>query len=144
MMPAGQTCTVEYFREGVDGIIGLDMMVDGGFAMGSNLPLFAYGEVDGGGETNRDHGNGRDSRNPGKGRFRHAQFRRALLDGRQGHRLAQALRPRYTPARPRNRTNAHAIRDAEPCRRDHQVAETACAADGLGNRAPTVWKNSTP
>nr|WP_232843800.1 PBP1A family penicillin-binding protein [Rhodobacter amnigenus] len=48
---SGPNVQVEYFREGVDGIIGLDMMVDGGFAMGSNLPLFAYGESDGGGET---------------------------------------------------------------------------------------------
>jgi penicillin-binding protein 1A len=48
---SGPNVQVEYFREGVDGIIGLDMMVDGGFAMGSNLPLFAYGEGDGGGET---------------------------------------------------------------------------------------------
>ena len=48
---SGPNVQVEYFREGVDGIIGLDMMVDGGFAMGSNLPLFAYGETDGGGET---------------------------------------------------------------------------------------------
>jgi penicillin-binding protein 1A len=48
---SGPNVVTEYFREGVDGIIGLDMMVDGGFAMGSNLPLFAYGEGDGGGET---------------------------------------------------------------------------------------------
>ncbi|MEY4871069.1 MAG: hypothetical protein RLZZ563_399 [Pseudomonadota bacterium] len=48
---SGDNVVTEYFREGVDGIIGLDMMVDGGFAMGSNLPLFAYGETDGGGET---------------------------------------------------------------------------------------------
>ena len=48
---SGANVQVEYFRDGVDGIIGLDMMVDGGFAMGSNLPLFAYGETDGGGET---------------------------------------------------------------------------------------------
>ena len=48
---SGPNVQVEYFRNDVDGIIGLDMMVDGGFAMGSNLPLFAYGEVDGGGET---------------------------------------------------------------------------------------------
>jgi penicillin-binding protein 1A len=41
----------EYFREGVDGIHRSGMMVDGGFAMGSNLPLFAYGEIDDGAET---------------------------------------------------------------------------------------------
>jgi penicillin-binding protein 1A len=48
---SGPNVQVEYFREGVDGIIGLDMMVDGGFAMGSNLPLFAYGEGEGAGDT---------------------------------------------------------------------------------------------
>ena len=47
----GPNVQVEYFREGVDGLIGLDMVVDGGFALGWNLPLFAYGETDGGGET---------------------------------------------------------------------------------------------
>ncbi len=43
----GENVVAEYFREGEEGLIGLGMMVDGGFAMGSNLPLFAYGEVDG-------------------------------------------------------------------------------------------------
>lgn len=40
----GENVVSEYFREGQDGMIGA--MVDGGFAMGSNLPLFAYGETD--------------------------------------------------------------------------------------------------
>ena len=31
--------------------LGLGAMVDGGFAMGSNLPLFAYGEGEGGGDA---------------------------------------------------------------------------------------------
>jgi penicillin-binding protein 1A len=30
-------------------IFGLGAMVDGGFAMGANLPLFAYGESEAGG-----------------------------------------------------------------------------------------------
>jgi penicillin-binding protein 1A len=42
----GENVQSEYFRDGEDGIIGLGMMVDGGFAMGSNLPLFALGETD--------------------------------------------------------------------------------------------------
>ena len=37
----------EYFREGEDVMFGLDALVDGGFTMGANLPLFAYGENDG-------------------------------------------------------------------------------------------------
>nr|WP_241741394.1 PBP1A family penicillin-binding protein [Gemmobacter straminiformis] len=41
----GPNVQAEYFRDGVDGI---GMLVDGGFAMGSNLPLFAYGETDAG------------------------------------------------------------------------------------------------
>jgi penicillin-binding protein 1A len=41
----------EYFREGEDPIFGLGAVVDGGFTMGSNLPLFAYGETDSGGSA---------------------------------------------------------------------------------------------
>ena len=41
---SGENVVSEYFREGQEGLIGA--MVDGGFAMGSNLPLFAYGETD--------------------------------------------------------------------------------------------------
>jgi len=47
----GDNVVAEYFREGEDPIFGLDAMVDGGFAMGSNLPLFAYGETEGGDAT---------------------------------------------------------------------------------------------
>ncbi len=42
----GPNVQPEYFREGEDGLAGIGMLVDGGFAMGSNLPLFAYGETD--------------------------------------------------------------------------------------------------
>ena len=38
----------EYFRDGEAPLFGLGALVDGGFALGSNLPLFAYGETDGG------------------------------------------------------------------------------------------------
>ena len=41
---SGDNVVSEYFREGEDALIGLGLVVDGGFAMGENLPLFAYGE----------------------------------------------------------------------------------------------------
>ncbi len=44
---AGDFVQAEYFRDGVEPIFGLGAMVDGGFAMGQNLPLYAYGEVGG-------------------------------------------------------------------------------------------------
>ncbi len=44
---SGDNVVAEYFREGEEPIFGLGAMVDGGFAMGSNLPLFAYGEGEG-------------------------------------------------------------------------------------------------
>jgi penicillin-binding protein 1A len=48
----GDYVVAEYFRQGEQPIFGLGAMVDGGFAMGSNLPLFAYGEgEDGNGTT---------------------------------------------------------------------------------------------
>jgi penicillin-binding protein 1A len=43
---AGDNVVAEYFREGEQGILGLDYIVDGGFGMGENLPLFAAGETD--------------------------------------------------------------------------------------------------
>jgi penicillin-binding protein 1A len=46
----GDNVISEYFREGEEVLFGLDALVDGGFAMGSNLPLFAYGETDSGTE----------------------------------------------------------------------------------------------
>ena len=47
----GSNVIDEYFREGEDPLLALGFIVDGGFAMGSNLPLFAVGEVDGGGQV---------------------------------------------------------------------------------------------
>ena len=44
---SGDNVIAEYFREGEEVVFGLDALVDGGFAMGSNLPLFAYGESGG-------------------------------------------------------------------------------------------------
>jgi len=45
----GDFVQAEYLREGQEGILGLGLIVDGGFAMGANLPLFAQGETDTGG-----------------------------------------------------------------------------------------------
>ncbi len=44
----GDFVVSEYFRQGESPIFGLSGMIDGGFAMGSNLPLFSYGESDAG------------------------------------------------------------------------------------------------
>jgi penicillin-binding protein 1A len=42
----GENVVAEYFREGEDPIFGLGALVDGGFEMGQNLPLYAYGETE--------------------------------------------------------------------------------------------------
>jgi len=42
----GDYVVSEYFREGEEVVFGIGAMVDGGFEMGQNLPLFAYGESD--------------------------------------------------------------------------------------------------
>ncbi|QYK43290.1 MAG: PBP1A family penicillin-binding protein [Paracoccaceae bacterium] len=44
---SGPNVVSEYFREGEDPLAGLGLYVDGGFGMGSNLPLFSYGETEG-------------------------------------------------------------------------------------------------
>ncbi|MEZ5884489.1 MAG: PBP1A family penicillin-binding protein [Paracoccaceae bacterium] len=46
---AGDYVITEYLREGQGDMFGFGMMVDGGFGMGQNLPLFAQGESDNGG-----------------------------------------------------------------------------------------------
>jgi len=43
---SGENVINEFFRTGDDGILGIDYVVDGGFGMGQNLPLFAVGESD--------------------------------------------------------------------------------------------------
>ncbi|WP_252944418.1 PBP1A family penicillin-binding protein [Oceanicola sp. 502str15] len=45
---SGPNVVAEYFREGEEPIFGMAAMLDGGFAMGANLPLFAEGEEDAG------------------------------------------------------------------------------------------------
>jgi penicillin-binding protein 1A len=42
----GDNVISEYFRDGEQGLMGLDYIVDGGFGMGENLPIFAAGETD--------------------------------------------------------------------------------------------------
>ena len=42
---SGENVVAEYFREGQEPMFGI--LVDGGFGMGENLPLFAYGETGG-------------------------------------------------------------------------------------------------
>lgn len=41
---SGESVVAEYFREGEEPVFGLGALVDGGFAMGANLPLFANGD----------------------------------------------------------------------------------------------------
>lgn len=41
----GDNVVAEYFRDGEEPLFGLGAIVDGGFAMGQNLPLFSYGET---------------------------------------------------------------------------------------------------
>lgn len=41
---SGANVVAEYFRDGEEPVFGAAALVDGGFAMGSNLPLYAYGE----------------------------------------------------------------------------------------------------
>ncbi len=43
---SGDNVISEFFRDGEDGLLGVDYVVDGGFGMGQNLPLFTAGESD--------------------------------------------------------------------------------------------------
>ena len=52
----GDNVIAEYFRDGEDAYAGSNMYVDGGFGMGSNLPLFANGEGDGQGAASAASG----------------------------------------------------------------------------------------
>jgi penicillin-binding protein 1A len=40
---SGANVIAEFFREGVEPIFGLAAIIDGGFALGSDLPVFAPG-----------------------------------------------------------------------------------------------------
>ena len=52
----GPNVVAEYFREGEDALASLAAVVDGGFEMGSNLPLFAYGETEDGSVVTNSNG----------------------------------------------------------------------------------------
>lgn len=65
----GPNVISEYFREGEEVLFGLDAMVDGGFAMGSNLPLFAAGETDAGGSDTVTTSDGQQKSVPKKANF---------------------------------------------------------------------------
>jgi len=65
----GEWVQAEYFRDGMEPIFGLGAMVDGGFAMGQNLPLFAYGEYDAGDGTTVTTSDGERKVIPGKADF---------------------------------------------------------------------------
>ncbi|KGB81988.1 penicillin-binding protein [Rhodovulum sp. NI22] len=52
----GENVVAEYFRDGEEPVFGLAALIDGGFAMGSNLPLFAPGESDDGTEVTTSTG----------------------------------------------------------------------------------------
>jgi penicillin-binding protein 1A len=40
----GANVVTEFFREGIEPIFGLAAIIDGGFSLGSDLPIFAPGE----------------------------------------------------------------------------------------------------
>ncbi|HQY43424.1 MAG TPA: PBP1A family penicillin-binding protein [Paracoccaceae bacterium] len=68
----GDFVQAEYFRDGQDTLFGLDTLVDGGFAMGQNLPLFAEGEYggdEGGGSTTVTNSEGEQKIIPKKADF---------------------------------------------------------------------------
>jgi membrane peptidoglycan carboxypeptidase len=104
---SGDNVVAEYFRDGEEALFGLGVMVDGGFAMGENLPLFAYGEGEGGGDqgttvTNSDR---RDRRRSEEGRFRHRFVGRALLTiALPGGRALAGARPNPYDRPPETRT----------------------------------------
>ena len=67
----GDYVVAEYFREGQedDSLYGFGSLVDGGFAMGTNLPLFARGESDGAETTTVTTASGRTKAIPRKADF---------------------------------------------------------------------------
>ncbi len=70
---SGPNVQPEYFRDGEEPVFGLGAMVDGGFGMGQDLPLFAVGESDQTDLTNQSdtvtNGNGETSTVQKKAKF---------------------------------------------------------------------------
>ncbi|MEM6635316.1 MAG: PBP1A family penicillin-binding protein [Pseudomonadota bacterium] len=65
----GEFVVAEYFRDGYEPTFGIGAMIDGGFAMGSDLPLFARGEGDDGGSAEVVTATGEVKKVPGKASF---------------------------------------------------------------------------
>jgi penicillin-binding protein 1A len=68
----GPNVQPEYFRNGEEPVFGMAGMVDGGFGMGANLPLFAPGETDpsaSNGDVTVTNSNGETKVIPGKANF---------------------------------------------------------------------------
>ena len=129
----------EYFREGEEPIFGLGALVDGGFAMGENLPLFAYGEGEGGGcGTTVTTSDGKTKVVPKKADFGTRLLRRALLTAChacRGRALAGARPSRYHRAPKLDRTRPMRAETQDNVEAIRKVAEASGPADGLGNRA---------
>ncbi len=66
---SGDFVQAEYFRDGMEPIFGIGAWVDGGFAMGQNLPLFEAGEYDAGDGTTVTTSDGERKNIPGKADF---------------------------------------------------------------------------
>ncbi|MEI4486404.1 PBP1A family penicillin-binding protein [Frigidibacter sp. MR17.14] len=66
---SGPNVVAEYFREGEDPFGMIGSYVDGGFAMGQNLPLYGYGETGGGEGRTVTTSSGKQAVIPGKANF---------------------------------------------------------------------------
>ena len=66
---SGDNVVAEYFREGEEPIFGLGALVDGGFEMGQNLPLYAYGETESASSASVTTATGETKVIPGKADF---------------------------------------------------------------------------
>ena len=65
----GANVQAEYFRDGEEPVFGLGALVDGGFGMGQDLPLFATGEIDGFTTETVTTSDGTTKSVPGKAKF---------------------------------------------------------------------------
>ena len=81
-MPRARTWWPNTSAKAKSRCLALGEVIDGGFAMGSNLPLFAYGESDSGRQRYADHVGRADQIGAEEGQFRHAVIGRAVLAGR--------------------------------------------------------------
>jgi penicillin-binding protein 1A len=137
----GEPCGGRILPRGRGAAFGLAHL-DGGFAMGSNLPLFhrarRRGRAMGGGRS----ATGRPGRARTPGGFRHAQFRRALLRRRPLPPCRAAIgRPAQAPDIPRGSPmRAETQNTVEAIRKSLRLL--AQRMDGTPRR--TGWRSSTP